>query len=122
MSKAKLSLRVRPNSEVSQWVYDEILDLERVLEKYRNGYQGACWCCESVGEKNVELKAKLAKCEEKLTVIKNLEDENTIMRKTMRKIREVAFMNDCKDYSIDRRHKIYGWNLAITCMRRHLSL
>ena len=29
------------------------------LEKYRNGYQGSCWCCESVGMKNIELEATI---------------------------------------------------------------
>lgn len=27
------------------------------LDRYRNGYKGSCYCCESVGERNLELEA-----------------------------------------------------------------
>ena len=36
---------------------------EEELSRYRAGYQGSCYACESVGEKNVELEAKLAAAE-----------------------------------------------------------
>ena len=36
-----------------------IAELERLADKVKNGFQGGCWCCETVGMKNVELHAKL---------------------------------------------------------------
>ena len=42
---------------------EKVNDQERVLEKYRNGYQGACWACEPVGEKNVDLEAAMQRVE-----------------------------------------------------------
>lgn len=38
---------------------DENKALKQVLDKYRNGYQGSCWCCEPVGMKNVELNSAI---------------------------------------------------------------
>ncbi|GAG99953.1 unnamed protein product [marine sediment metagenome] len=44
----------------------QIRGLQRWNEKYRqeiegfkNGFQGGCWCCECVAEKNVELVAEI---------------------------------------------------------------
>lgn len=35
-----------------------VADLESELQRYREGYQGSCYCCETVGEKNVQLEAE----------------------------------------------------------------
>ena len=40
-----------------------IAELERLADKVKNGFQGGCWCCETVAMTNVELKAKLERVE-----------------------------------------------------------
>lgn len=35
------------------------LDMLEKLNRYENGYQGACYACETVGEKNLELVAQV---------------------------------------------------------------
>jgi hypothetical protein len=42
MNKVRLSMRVRPNSEVAPWVLVEIKALERDLGKYGRHLSG-CW-------------------------------------------------------------------------------
>lgn len=37
---------------------------EEELIRFRNGYKGSCYACETVGEKNVELETKLAAAED----------------------------------------------------------
>ena len=38
-------------------------DLEEELDKYRNGYKGACYACEPVGEQNERLQARVTELE-----------------------------------------------------------
>ena len=36
----------------------KIAELEEELDRFKNGYQGGCYACEIVGEKNVALEAE----------------------------------------------------------------
>lgn len=47
---------VRPS--VSHRYEERIAELEAENNRYRNGYKGGCWTCESVGELNVKLEAE----------------------------------------------------------------
>ena len=38
----------------------KIAELEDELGRFRNGYKGGCYACETVGEKNLKLEAALA--------------------------------------------------------------
>jgi len=44
----------------------EVAGLNESLDKYRNGYQGSCWCCEPVGMRNVELNTALERAREQM--------------------------------------------------------
>jgi len=62
-----------PVSSQMIWMEQRIAELEakvagsnESLDKYRNGYQGSCWCCESVGMRNVELNTALERAREQM--------------------------------------------------------
>lgn len=38
--------------------HDRIEELEELADRVKNGFQGGCWCCEIVGEKNLALQRK----------------------------------------------------------------
>jgi len=43
--------------------------LEAENDRYRNGYKGGCWTCESVGELNVKLEAENARLREAVDLV-----------------------------------------------------
>lgn len=45
---------------------ERIKELETENTHLKTGFQGACWCCEPVGELNLKLLAKLAEADKKL--------------------------------------------------------
>ena len=49
-----------------QYSEGEDSDLLEELSRYRNGYKGACYACEPVGELNVKLEAKVQELEKLL--------------------------------------------------------
>jgi hypothetical protein len=52
---------VTDNSAVLATLEARIARLEAENDRYRNGYKGGCWTCESVGELNVKLEAAIRK-------------------------------------------------------------
>ena len=56
----------------------EVARLEGENNKYKSGYKGGCWTCESVGEKNVELAQR--NFDQGLQIIQ-LSEENEALRK-----------------------------------------
>lgn len=63
--------------ELRDWQAEEIKELEAELARYRNGYQGSCYACEGVAEKNVELEAEVERLrnwqEEALDLLTNVD-------------------------------------------------
>lgn len=49
---------------------DRIAELQAQLQEWRDGFQGACYACEPVGEKNVALRARVAELEAELDRLK----------------------------------------------------
>ena len=44
----------------------KIAELEADNELYRKGFQGSCYCCEIVGEKNIEQEKRIAELKEQI--------------------------------------------------------
>ena len=62
---------------------DRIAELEEELNRFRNGFQGGCYACEIVGEKNVEL-------EQQLTEIANIAHHGGLTGKDFSDIRRLT--------------------------------
>lgn len=45
-------------ASVTQDYEKQLAKIKEELDRYRNGYKGSCYCCESVSKKNIELKAE----------------------------------------------------------------
>ena len=70
--------------------------VEEELERYHNGFKGGCYACETVAEKNIELKAENARLEHQLNHMIDVDihnefvSENAKLRQALEEIHELT--------------------------------
>ena len=64
LKRAEIRRAITTRKSVQEGKPDRIADLleeaATTLKQYEEGYKGSCYCCEIVGQKNIELETKLS--------------------------------------------------------------
>ena len=78
---------------------ETIRELEEALDRYQNGYQGACYCCEPVGMENVRLKATMQELESEIARLREA------IERHRSKFEQVGFLDDEELWAALAKHK-----------------
>lgn len=71
----------------------KVRDMEEELDRYRNGFQGGCYACETVGENNVKLAERIKELEARIA---ELEESNKRKRNKIKRMEQSRYNNFVK--------------------------